>query len=187
MTSNFRRCARNLGRTCGLMVLSLTFLFSSAARLNAQALSGINGTVTDTSGAVIPNAHVTVTNIATQVSTKATTTSAGEYRITDLVPGTYTVKVEVSGFADYVLNGLHIDVGTVETANAALKPGATTQEVEVDSPAIALETAEPELGTTITLSSPAEGESPFIMEARCEKVKLPCRPLSLPVMRSIAT
>ncbi|MGC2297364.1 MAG: carboxypeptidase-like regulatory domain-containing protein [Acidobacteriaceae bacterium] len=145
MTSDFRRF--QVGAS--LIVVGMALLLSSATRLHAQALSGMNGTVTDTTGAVIPNAHVTVTNNATQVATKAITTSAGDYRITDLVPGVYTVKVEASGFSDYVLNGLHIDVGTVETANASLKPGSTTQEIQVNSPAIALETAEPELGTTI--------------------------------------
>ncbi|MGB6131648.1 MAG: carboxypeptidase-like regulatory domain-containing protein [Acidobacteriaceae bacterium] len=115
----------------------------------AQALSGINGTVTDTSGAVVPGAKVTVTNDATQVSNRTVTTSVGEYRVTDLIPGVYTVKVEAAGFAQFVLSGLHIDVGTVETANATLKLGSTTQEVQVTSPAIALETAEPSLGTTI--------------------------------------
>jgi hypothetical protein len=149
MTSDSRRFAHNFARTVSLAIICLAWLLSYAPRLHAQALSGISGTVTDTSGAVIPGAKVTVTNDATKVSSPAVTTSAGTYRVTDLVPGAYTVKVEASGFAEFVLTGLHIDVGTVETANAMLKPGSTTQEIQVNSPAIALETVEPALGTTI--------------------------------------
>jgi hypothetical protein len=149
MTSDSRRLLCNFARTASLIIISMALLFSSAARLHAQALSGINGTVTDATGAVIPNAKVTVINDATQVASTAVTTSVGEYRITDLVPGAYTVKVAATGFAPFVLTGLHIDVGSISTANATLTPGSTTQEVRVNSPAISLETAEPELGTTI--------------------------------------
>ncbi len=67
-------------------------------RVQAQALSGMNGTVTDSSGAVVPGATVTVTNDATGVVTKTATTTAGTYSVTDLIPGTYTVRVEVTGF-----------------------------------------------------------------------------------------
>ena len=149
MTSDSRRLQHNLVRAVSLAVLFLAWLLPSAPRLHAQALSGISGTVTDTSGAVIPGAKVTVTNDATKVSSPAVTTSAGTYRLTDLIPGAYTVRVEAPGFEAFVLSGLHVDVATVETANATLKPGATTTEVQVTSPAIALETTEPELGTTI--------------------------------------
>lgn len=130
-------------------MVGVALLLFMAPRVHAQALSGINGTVTDSTGAVVPNAQVTVTNDATQVSSHAVTTSVGEYRITDLIPGVYTVKVQAAGFSDYVLTSLHIDVGTISTANATLKPGTATEEVQVTSPAIALETAEPTLGTTI--------------------------------------
>src|SRR5437868_15260396 len=71
----------------------------SSALVLAQGLSGISGTVTDSSGAVVAEASVTVTNNATNVSAVAVTTSAGTYFITDLIPGTYTVKIEKAGFS----------------------------------------------------------------------------------------
>ncbi|MBV9885396.1 MAG: carboxypeptidase regulatory-like domain-containing protein, partial [Acidobacteria bacterium] len=64
----------------------------------AQALSGITGVVTDQTGAVVPEAKITVTNVSTGVKSFATTSSAGTYTITDLNPGTYTVTIEAAGF-----------------------------------------------------------------------------------------
>ncbi|MBV9308139.1 MAG: carboxypeptidase regulatory-like domain-containing protein, partial [Acidobacteriaceae bacterium] len=62
---------------------------------SGQTLSAINGTVTDATGGVVANAKVTVTNNATQVSKTAVTSSAGTYTVTDLIPGMYTVKVDL--------------------------------------------------------------------------------------------
>src|SRR5271166_4082837 len=77
-------------------------------RLNAQALSGINGTVTDTSGAAIEGASVKITNVDTNVSRTVETTSAGTFYITDLIPGTYDVRVEKSGFQASVQKGVTV-------------------------------------------------------------------------------
>ena len=63
-------------------------IFFSGVRLNAQVLSGINGTVTDASGAVITGAHVTVTNSSTGVASSAVTSSEGTFTIVGLIPGT---------------------------------------------------------------------------------------------------
>ena len=108
----------------------------------------MSGTVTDSSGAIIPGAHVIATNTQTRVATQGVTSSSGTFRFTDIAPGTYSVRFEDSGFSPYVLNGLHVDVATVATANAILTPGST-QTVEVNAPAITLETTQPSLGTTI--------------------------------------
>ncbi len=153
MTSNlwsFRRIVYSTSLfALPLACLMAILVVSTPLRVHAQALSGILGTVTDSSGAIIPGAEVTVTNDATKVARTTSTTSAGTYRITDLLPGTYTVKIEKAGFAAFVRNGVYIDVGTIGTANASLNPGSAAQVVEVTSPAISLETAQPELGTTI--------------------------------------
>ncbi len=118
-------------------------------KAQAQALSGISGTVTDSTGAIIPDANVTVTSEQTHVPVRTVTTSSGSYRVTDLVPGTYDVRVEGRGFGASVVNGVHVDVGTVSTANATLQAGETSATVEVNAPAISLETTQPSLGTTI--------------------------------------
>ena len=135
----------------------MTFLVGSALLfalvlpllMQAQGLSGISGVVTDESGASVPEAKVTVTNVATNVSTISVTTSAGTYTVTDLNPGTYQVKVEKAGFSTGVLKDVHVDVSRMTSADTVLKTGATTETVEVFAQQIALETTQPQLGTVI--------------------------------------
>ena len=131
-----------------LSALCLLLVFSSALVL-AQGLSGISGTVTDSSGGVVADASVTVTNNATNVSTVAATTSAGTYVITDLIPGIYTVRIEKAGFSTGVLSEVHVDVSRTTNGDLTLKTGSTTDTVEVVAQQIALETTQPQLGTVI--------------------------------------
>ena len=126
-----------------LLVLAIS------AGLYAQALSGINGTVSDATGAVVPNAKVTITNTATQVASHTTTSSSGTYTITDLIPGNYTVQVEVAGFQTAVHTGVLVEVGRQSSVDVALQTGNVTQSVEVVENVITLNTTQPELGTTI--------------------------------------
>src|SRR5579863_8262576 len=131
-------------------VIILGSLLVTPSRLHAQALSGINGTVTDTSGAAIAGATVTVTNVDTNVSKKTVTTSAGTYYVTDLIPGTYTVKVEQPGFKASVQQKVTVVGGAPSTANATLEAGAVAQEVIVNAPSVALQTEQPEVGTSVS-------------------------------------
>jgi Cna protein B-type domain. len=124
-------------------------LLALDSSLAAQGLSGISGTVTDSSGAVVPDAKVTVTNVATNVSASVMTGSAGSYMITDLIPGTYTVKIEKTGFSVGVLSSVHVDVSRTTSADLTLKTGSTTETMEVVAQEIALETTQPQLGTVI--------------------------------------
>jgi len=145
-----------LGRTSSARPIFSTFLAVAllsailvSSHASAQALSGINGTVVDSSGAVVPNAKVTVTNNATNVSRTTDTSSAGTYDITDLIPGVYTVKIEMPGFQASIHNNVGIEVAKSSTVNATLQPGNTEQTVEVTGSLVALETEQPSLGTTI--------------------------------------
>jgi hypothetical protein len=130
------------------LVLSLLLLFVPLS-LGAQGLSGITGTVSDASGAVVPDAKVTVTNNATNVVHTAVTTSQGTYFITDLIPGAYKVRVEKEGFQTAVLENVNVFVSQTATADTTLTTGATTTTVEVTAPSITLQTDEPNLGTVI--------------------------------------
>ncbi|MBV8809902.1 MAG: carboxypeptidase regulatory-like domain-containing protein, partial [Acidobacteriaceae bacterium] len=121
----------------------------STPRVSAQALQGITGTVTDATGGIVPNATVTATNDATAVTKTATTTSAGTYQFTDLIPGSYTVKMESPGFQSSVHNGVTVDVGKVSTVDGVLQPGKTEQTVNVTENVVTLDTTQPDLGTTI--------------------------------------
>jgi hypothetical protein len=126
----------------GLALLTPRILF-------AQASAGITGTVTDPSGAVVANATVTATNEATNVSEKATTSSAGTYAFRGLNPGTYTVTVEAQGFKKSVQSGVIVEVSKTDTIDATLATGATAETVQVTASEIALNTTQPELGSTI--------------------------------------
>jgi hypothetical protein len=137
---------KSLGRFASGVGLLLAL---SAIAVIAQGLSGISGTITDSSGAVVPEANVTVTNVATNVSSAAVTTSAGTYVVTDLIPGTYTVKVEKAGFSTGVLSEVHVDVSRTTNGDLTLKTGATTDTIEVVAQQITLETTQPQLGTVI--------------------------------------
>lgn len=129
--------------------LAIAFCLVAPQNTAAQALAGINGVVTDQTGAVVPNANVTITNNATSVSRTAATTSVGTYYVTDLIPGTYTVKIEASGFKTFVSNAVYVQTATVSTVNATVQTGTTTETVEVTASPIALQTEQPQLGTTI--------------------------------------
>lgn len=115
----------------------------------AQVLSGITGVVTDSTGAVVQNAKVTITNVATGIVTHTTTSSAGGYTITDLIPGQYTVSADAAGFKKEVQSNVHVDVGTHATVNFALSAGTTSETINVTASSIALNASEPQLGTTI--------------------------------------
>lgn len=144
-----------------LVAFTLACLVLAARTLSAQAVAGMTGTISDQTGAVIPNAHVTITNEGTSVKTNAVTSSVGTYAVTGLIPGSYSLTVEAAGFAKFVETGIHIEVSTVATINATLKAGATTETtVQVTSNAIALNTTQPQIGTvlepTVVASLPFE-------------------------------
>jgi len=115
----------------------------------AQATAGLTGTVTDTSGAVIASAHVTITNQDTSIQNKAITSSAGTYSIKGLLPGRYTVAIDASGFKKAVQKDVRIEVSTAATIDFTLQPGTANETVSVVADQIALNTTQPELGSTI--------------------------------------
>ena len=122
---------------------------TSTATLRGQALSSITGTVSDATGAVMPNVKITVTNTATQVASHATTSSSGTYIVTDVIPGTYTVQAENPGFQTGVHTGVLVEVGRPSTVDISMVTGSVEQTVEVAASAITLNTTVPELNTTI--------------------------------------
>lgn len=110
----------------------------------------ITGLVTDASGAIIPNATVTVTSSATGAVHTTTTAGNGEYRVTQLPPGRYTIVIAASNFAKARMT-VEVNPGAVFTANATLTVGQTTTTVEVSEFAVPLlHTDDADLSTTIT-------------------------------------
>lgn len=113
---------------------SFFVLFASAAlTVLAQAPTGIiSGTITDRSGAVIPNATVTITNQATGAQRAATANANGLYSAPALLPGEYELRVELQGFRTLVRNAQVVAGGTT-TVDLVMEPGATREVVEVEA------------------------------------------------------
>jgi Carboxypeptidase regulatory-like domain/TonB dependent receptor-like, beta-barrel len=134
-------------------VFLVTFLL--AVGLHGQiGASGITGTVSDPTGAAVPNAKVTVKNEATGVEWRTVSSATGAYTVRDLPPGTYTVMVEAAGFQKNSTVHVGAEVEKVSTVDVALRVGTSEQEVNVTAtPATALTT---ESGTVSTLIPPKE-------------------------------
>jgi hypothetical protein len=129
-------------------VTVLALLAAAAATASAQTGGQITGEVRDQSGAVAPNASVTATNTATNVSRSTLTNSAGIYSLPDLTPGPYQVKVTASGFAGSVSN-LELQVQQTARIDFTLAVGSATQTVEVSAGAEMLNTENATIGTVI--------------------------------------
>jgi Carboxypeptidase regulatory-like domain/TonB dependent receptor len=117
--------------------------------LSGQASAGMTGTITDSSGAVVPNANVTVTNIATSVADKTVSNSAGTYSFKGLPPGKYKLTVEAAGFKTGVQDNIAVEVSTTPTVNISLATGAASETVQVTADQVSLNTTQPEMGSTI--------------------------------------
>jgi len=115
-----------------LMVGMLIILASPVPSAYGQVANAtLVGTVVDPTGAVIPEATVTVRNVATNETRTTMTTSDGLYRIPNLLPGTYTVRVEKSGFKTSVTSDVILHVGETTRVDVTLQIGALEEEVEI--------------------------------------------------------
>ncbi|MGI8835800.1 MAG: carboxypeptidase regulatory-like domain-containing protein [Pyrinomonadaceae bacterium] len=135
-----------------LIILAM-FAFSAIAFAQSTVTGGISGKVTDPQGASIPNAAVTATNAGTAKETTATSDDNGGFRVINLEPGTYTVKVSVAGFADFVQERIVVEVGQVTNINVPLGVAGTTATVEVTAEAPVINVNSQEFSTNINQTS----------------------------------
>jgi hypothetical protein len=116
----------------------------------AQTTTGsIVGTVTDSSGGIVPNAAVTVTNMDTSTVVKTVADAAGNFVLTPLLVGRYSVTVEANGFKKEVRPGVTVDVQSRVRVDFVLQVGAVTESVEVAAPNPLLETDTSYLGQVV--------------------------------------
>jgi hypothetical protein len=121
------------------------------ASLAGQVLYGsIVGSVTDPTGAVIPNAKITATNTGTSQVRTDTTDGQGRYNLTNLVPGTYTVSATATGFRELNQSNVAVTPTTVTRADLALQVGQSTEKVDVSAQAVTLQTDKADTHTEIT-------------------------------------
>ncbi|MFY9911371.1 MAG: carboxypeptidase-like regulatory domain-containing protein [Candidatus Sulfotelmatobacter sp.] len=125
-------------------------IFANIAVLFAQTYQGrILGTVTDSSGAVVADAKITITNIATNVSRSIITNHAGEYVAPNLDPGTYAVAAEAPGFKKTESNSVILEVSRDVQVNLQLQPGALNQTVEVSAEGTLVDTTDSTLNGVV--------------------------------------
>ena len=120
-----------------IFVLAIAF----PLMVTSQTFRGsINGTVTDSSGAVVPGAKVTATDTATSVVRETISSGAGEFLFSDLPQSTYKVKVEATGFQTTEVTGVQVDAGKIHTLPVKLSVNQQSTTVEVSADALSLDT-----------------------------------------------
>src|SRR5215510_10335885 len=126
-------------------------LILSVAGVTAQQFTGtLQGTVQDSTGAVVVGAEIAVTNQNTNVTINTDTGSSGHYTVPQLPPGTYRVTVKKSGFKTATVADIKLDVQQIRSADVSLDVGQATETVTVSvSGAAALETTSTTLAQTI--------------------------------------
>lgn len=150
------------------IVLGLFFMLSATSAAFGQTFTGsITGVVTDPQGAVLPKANIVATNTATGEVRKSEADSEGRYRFSQLLPASYTVKVSLAGFKEYLHSG--VVVGTNETleVNVQLELGQSSETIEVSGAPPLLDTQT--LTQAVTLDSrlieelPMSVRNPFVL------------------------
>ncbi|HEY3706835.1 MAG TPA: TonB-dependent receptor [Terracidiphilus sp.] len=137
--------ALSLISAAGFAAISIT----PAVHAQSQISGDVAGTVTDPSGAVVPNAQITVTNAQTGLSKTTTSSAAGAYRIALLPAGTYKVTATATGFQTSSFN-VTISTASVATGDVKLTVGQGTQTIEVTEEAPLLQTENSQLSTNFT-------------------------------------
>jgi hypothetical protein len=135
------------GLAC-VLALALACVVPPSAR--AQAVTGtILGTVTDSSGAIVSGAKVTVTNSETGLTRTAVTDAAGEYTVPSLPTGLYVVLAEMTGFKASALSNVELGVDQRVRIDVKLEVGAMSETLTVEASTPLLQTSSSELGTTV--------------------------------------
>lgn len=146
-------------------VIGGVFFFCLAATANAQFKASLQGTVTDTAGAIVSSATVTLTNKETNKAETTTASDDGFYRFSGLAPGSYTLTVEKEGFKKQVIDDVKIEAEAIKGLNVELAAGVISEVVTVSSENIPLETEDANVRKTITTLEvkelPQVGRDPY--------------------------
>ncbi len=138
---------RLIAAACGIFALLLAM--SSAPLLTAQTAGSISGHVVDPTGAVIPGAAVTLTNVGTSTSRSTVTTGTGDYTFPNVQPGTYKIAVTNSGFKTASSSTFQLDVQQALRQDFAMEIGNITESVTVEATGALLQAENATLGTVI--------------------------------------
>lgn len=125
---------------------SLLMVGAPAAYSQASSSSDAAGTVTDASGARVPDATVHLINNGTKAERTTTTNNSGEWSIPNVPPANYTIRVEKAGFRTSVISSLPVEIGKTANGSVTLSVGGTTETVEVTTLPPQLQTEEATVG-----------------------------------------
>ncbi|HEX8813708.1 MAG TPA: carboxypeptidase-like regulatory domain-containing protein, partial [Terracidiphilus sp.] len=143
-----RQFRKHAGLLFGLLLAALLVV---PQIVRAQELTAtLAGTVTDTTGAVIPNATITVTENATKAVRVVTSDATGNFVVTTLQAGTYTVSVASTGFESFVAKSVVLNVAEKRGLNIQLKAGAASTTVTVEAAAVTVDTESSAQAGTLT-------------------------------------
>ncbi|HVD77903.1 MAG TPA: carboxypeptidase-like regulatory domain-containing protein [Vicinamibacteria bacterium] len=131
---------------CLAILFTLIGIPSFAQKITAT----IRGTVTDTTGGVVPGANVTVRGEDTGVTRSTVTNSSGVYSFPELQVGTYTVEVAISGFKTSVVKGIALNVADDRGVDVKLETGAMSESITVEVPAVAVKIIGGEVAGLVT-------------------------------------
>src|SRR5438270_10782574 len=121
---------------------AVLFILAITSAAAAQTFrGGVNGTVTDQTGAVLPGADVRATNDATGLSYSTTTSSAGAFTFADLPLGDYTIVVSESGFETVTIRGVRVSAGAIYTVSVRLNVAPIEANAQVSAAAVAVDAA----------------------------------------------
>ena len=143
---------RQTGRTsfiAACCMIALMFAMSPAARLSAQTFGNISGHVADSTGAVIPDATVTLTNVGTSGKRTTLTTQAGDYTFTAVPVGVYNISATHAGFKTAASNNVALQIQQSMRLDFTLEVGAVTDSVEVSATAALFQAENATIGTVV--------------------------------------
>ena len=138
----------NGNRLCLLSILLLGILIMPLAK--AQDNATVNGSITDSSGALVPNAAIVLTNPATGQARTETSNSAGVFRFANVGIGTYVLTVSAAGFQKYTKTGIVVNVAQTLEENAALIVGSQALTVSVQADVLQVQTETNEVSNLIS-------------------------------------
>ena len=134
-----------------LACVFFTLAYFGGISANAQvATADVVGSVTDNTGAVLPNARVSITNIGTNTTRAGATNASGDYVFNLLPIGQYSIRIESDGFKAFTATNLTLVGGDRTRVDAKMEVGATTEVVNISVEANVLQTDTSTIGTAIT-------------------------------------
>lgn len=147
----------------GLSAIMFVLVFSFVA--SAQFRAGMQGTVSDSNGAGVPGATVTLLNKSTNQTQSTTTNADGFYRFSSLTPGSYTVTVEKESFSKAQVNDIGVEAEAIKGQDIVLQAGNIAETVTVEADTVALQTEDAGIRKTISTQEvqrlPQVGRDPY--------------------------